>query len=62
MKTSHPNNASDRGSVQDVKKSAKPISMIEKILNDKAAIEMFFNGEISGNELNAKGIKLVKAI
>jgi len=40
------------------KKGSKQSSMASKMLANKKAISAYFRGEITTNELNAKGIKL----
>ncbi len=37
-------------------------NVLKKILNDKSDINAYFNGNISLDQLQAKGVKLVKAI
>jgi hypothetical protein len=36
--------------------------IIQKIKDDKDAVNQFFDGEISGEQLHARGIKFVKAL
>ncbi|SDG48457.1 hypothetical protein SAMN04487996_11940 [Dyadobacter soli] len=36
--------------------------IIQKMRDDKEAVNRFFDGEISGEQLHARGIKFVKAL
>lgn len=43
--------------------STKPVNpIVRKMLDDKAAIGEFFQGKISSDEIDARGIKFVKAV
>ncbi|WP_138476583.1 hypothetical protein [Dyadobacter bucti] len=43
--------------------STKPVNpIVRKMLDDKAAIGKFFQGKISSDEIDARGIKFVKAV
>lgn len=36
--------------------------IVQKIVDDKDAVNRFFDGEISGEQLHARGIKFIKAL
>ena len=36
--------------------------IIQKMMDDKEAVNRFFDGEISGEQLHARGIKFIKAL
>lgn len=46
----------------DVKSIHPKRQILEKIIDDKKSLNQYFMGEISINELNARGIKFVKPI
>jgi hypothetical protein len=44
------------------KGDAKFQNLVQKILNDKDSVNKFFDGEISIDELHARGIRFIKAL
>lgn len=58
----HPAKASRTEAVSGVAQESKVSNIIQRIMDDKKAITQFFRGEISINEIDARGIKFVKPI
>jgi hypothetical protein len=54
--------AEARETVKDTMKAEKAKVLVQKMIDDKKAINQFLRGEISSDVLDAKGIKFVKAV
>jgi hypothetical protein len=62
MKTANSSETSSAKAVVDVNSQSKASAIIQKMKDDKNAIKQFFRGEISIQEIDARGIKFVKPI
>ncbi|MHA4741937.1 hypothetical protein [Dyadobacter sp. MSC1_007] len=62
MKTANSSETSSAKAVVDVNSQSKASAIIQKMKDDKKAIKQFFRGEISIQEIDARGIKFVKPI
>jgi len=62
MKTTQTVEVNSLKAVEGVNKTNGADNIIQKVMDDKKAVNQFFRGEISIDEIDARGIRFVKPI